>query len=729
MCFAGVSAVAETTPSPQKLAIPRVTRAPRLEDFLEGLSREAEAVVTEFRQWGPNDGAPASQDSKAYLSYDDKNLYVVWICKQDPKTLRAHLMKRDTIFNEDRVSVSLDTFHDRHRSYWFDVNAYGIQMDGVTVDGVDDINYDTVWYTDAKITADGYAVLITVPFQSIRYPDRPVQEWGIALNRLLPGSNEMSCWPYITPRIQGWSTQFATLVGLEHLTKGRNAQVIPYVMAARAKELDPDVPVYNRQTETRTGLDAKWVIQDAMSLDATINPDFSQVESDEPQVTVNQRYEVYFPEKRPFFLENANLFQTPVNLFFSRRIADPSAGLRLSGKADRWGVGLLATDDRAPGERAEADDSEHGRRTGVGVLRLFREFGTNDRAGMIYTERQIGSEYNRVGGLDTRLELDENWTLTGQGIYSDTQSQEGQRETGMAWYGSINRSGKNFWYNGTLEDYGKNFQTQLGYLPRVDIQRISQSTGYLWRPEQSLLLSYGPSIYTHETWDHQGQVQEWWVQPTFEWSFPRQTTLHVDYTEVFERYLQMTSRRHYKKVSGSTDCFPWLAFSASYGWGMGINYYPAAGLSPFLGRSRDTSAGLTLRPNSQCIIENTYLRSEFMRLPGGPDGSRTIYDNHIFRSKVNYQFTSELSLRVILDYNTLLPDASVIDLDRTKHLGVDFLLTYLLHPGTALYLGYNEGKENWAMDLSQPPPMARTNAADVMTSSQIYFKLSYLFRI
>ena len=138
------------------------------------------------------------------------------------------MMKRDQLLSDDRVSISLDTFHDHHRSYWFDVNPYGIQMDGMTIDGVDDFSFDTLWYSEARLTSDGYVALETIPFKSLRFPKAPVQEWGFVVNRMITRNNEMSCWPYITRRITGWSSQFAHMEGMERISQGRNLQLIPY---------------------------------------------------------------------------------------------------------------------------------------------------------------------------------------------------------------------------------------------------------------------------------------------------------------------------------------------------------------------------------------------------------------------------------------------------------------------------------------------------------------------
>ena len=310
------------------LHIPRVTRPPKLSDFLNGVPREAELRVTDFRQYRPGDGVPASQSTTAFLSYDNNNIYIAYICKDDPKLIRARISKRDQVTYDDRVIVNFDTFHDHRHMYWFDFNPYGVQADGNVTDGVEDeANWDTLWRTDAKITDDGYVVLATIPFKSMRFPSDNEQTWGLILGRYIMRNNEFSAWPYISRRRTGYVQQGGDLEGIRDISPGHNIQFIPYGIFSRSRYLDqssPAMPRFTTENDARVGIDGKVVVKDAFTLDVTLNPDFSQVESDEPQVTVNQRYEVYFPEKRPFFMDNAGYFVTPEQLFFSRRIVDPS---------------------------------------------------------------------------------------------------------------------------------------------------------------------------------------------------------------------------------------------------------------------------------------------------------------------------------------------------------------------------------------------------------------------
>jgi hypothetical protein len=728
VCFAAFS-----QPAPETLKIPRVTRPPKLADFADGVPRQAELAVSDFRQMDPRDGAPVSQPTTAFLSYDDKNLYVGWICKDDPAKIRARIAKRKDIESDDRVTINIDTFHDRKRAYWFDVNPYAIQFDGITTDGQgDDRSWESLWYTEAQFTPDGYVVLQAIPFRSLRFPDAPKQTWGVMLGRFINRNNEFSMWPFVSRRrFPQFVGQFADMEIGDDISPGRNLQFIPYGLFSNGRFLDT-AKGFKTQNEARGGLDARTVLKDAFTLDLTLNPDFSQVESDEPQVTVNQRYEVYFPEKRPFFMEKASLFNTPETLFFSRRIVDPQFGARLTGTVGRWSLGMLAADDQAPGEVLPEGDSMHGSRAIDGVLRVERGFGRQSHVGALVTSYNFGSSFNQVGSLDTRIRLSGNWFLVGQASTSATRYRNGARLAGPAYYASVRNSGRHFALSSTYTDHSPNFRTQLGFIPQLDIREWRNAASYTWRPRRGSLVSFGPGISEAVTWNRQGRLRDWSVRPYFGVELRRGTYLQAAHTESFELFRNVGFRRNNTDFSFSTELYRWLAFYGDYNWGKGINYYPASGLPPFLGRSTGASAGVTLRATPRLRFDESYnlsrLRAQREWLPDQAIAPGAIFNNHILRSKVNYQFSRELSLRAILDYDSVLPNSRLVSLENGKHLGADVLLTYLLHPGTALYVGYTDVRENVAFDPLLSPALLRTEFPDTMTGRQVFIKLSYLLR-
>jgi hypothetical protein len=709
--------------------IPKVSRAPKLEDFLKNTPREAELKIADFRQFDPGDGDPVSQPTTAYLSYDEKNLYVAFVCIDDPSKIRAQIGRRDSLFTDDRVNISIDTFHDHRRNYWFETNPYGIQMDGMNTGGMDDINFDTLWYSEGKITSEGYMVLMTIPFKSLRFPNAPMQSWGILLARSIQRNNEWANWPYVTRRkMPSWAGQFGDLEGIENISPGRNMQFIPYGLFSRTRYLnDPALGLnYLTENDKRGGLDAKMILKDAFTLDMTVNPDFSQVESDSPQVTVNQRYEVFFPEKRPFFMENSDYFKTPEILFFSRRIVDPQIGLRLTGKIGHWGIAALAVDDRAQGKQAPEDSSLHDERAAVGVFRVYRELGKESRVGVIGASRDFAGSSSRLFGFDTQLKLGKNWTLTGQAMGSKTNELDDSHRNGTAAYMSISQSGRHFRYNSYYRDRSPGYNAQTGFIQRVNIREAGQNIGYSWRPEKSKFISYGPFFASSVIYDHQGNLTDWLFNPSFMLELTRYTNITIGRSESHELFGNIDFRKSSNNVNFYSEWFKWLHLSFDLGQGDSINYFPVYGLKPFLAKSFEGTFQLTLQPFSRLRLNEMYIHSRLSTR--GADGI-PIFNNHIVRSKANYQFTRELSLRAIVDYNSILPNSSLVFMEKTKRLGFDLLLTYMLNPGTALYLGYTDNYENMHPDPLASPRLQRSGFPDASVGRQLFVKLSYLLRI
>ncbi len=538
--------------------IPRVDRPPVLAELLAGGAEPPGVKVTAFVQREPGDGVPASQSTSVYLSYDTQHLYAVFICADDPAKVRANLTRRESIIGDDVVGVIIDTYNDGRRSYMFLANPLGIQLDGVATEGQDDdYTYDTLWTSEGRVTADGYVVLIAIPFRSLRFSNEDVQTWRIALGRIIPRANETSFWPYITRRISSVGQQMATLEGVSGVSPGRNLQAIPYGSFAAARFLtDEGVP--DRDTLGRAGLDAKAVIKDAVTLDLTVNPDFSQVESDEPQVTVNQRFEVFFPEKRPFFIENANYFQTPQQLFFSRRIADPDIGARVTGRSRGWSYGGLLADDRRPGEAVAPGDPGHGDRAFAGVARVQREFARQSSLGAIVTDREFGGGYNRVFGVDGRWRVDDNWAVTGQWVGSDTREPGASAgATGTSALARVSREGRAFDYSSEVLARSPGFQADLGFITRVDMIEMEHEAGYAWFPKSSRLLRVGVDLEAGALWDYGGQLQEWVVEPGAEVELPGQTEVGVRHWQDRERFAGEDFRFHTSAAYASTSWTAW----------------------------------------------------------------------------------------------------------------------------------------------------------------------------
>ncbi|MGA7219261.1 MAG: DUF5916 domain-containing protein [Candidatus Sulfotelmatobacter sp.] len=814
--------------APPSLTIPRLPHAPALEDFLgmmpTGEIAEQMAKVTGFVQRYPHNGEPISQPTAAYLGYDQKNLYVVFVCFDDPKKVRARMSRREDIDDDDQVAVLFDTFHDRRRAYEFQTTPLGVQWDAIYTEaaraetgGNWDVSFDTVWDSRGKVTDRGFVVWMAIPFKSLRFPSTKQQEWGIILYRGITRISEDTFWPWISRNIEGRLGQEATLYGLEGISPGRDIELIPYGIMRGFRALDtvdPYNPFFqNAAAQGQFGMDSKFVIHDHFVLDLTANPDFSQVESEDPQITVNQRFEVYFPEKRPFFLENEDYFRTPFDLFFTRNIEDPSAGIRLTGKEGPYSLGVMASDDRSPGLAVPSvcpatspicSDNLFGTRSYFTIARVSRDIFKQSSVGLIYTDWECPTtgEFNRVGGADARFKFKTTWTIEGQAVtsssnllglnasnlqttcennlypFSSGNAGNGNYYAGPADRLELRNMGLHFLYDGSYQDVSPGFVTVPGFVNRVDIRESDQHSSYFFRPKKSWITAWGPALYNHLTWDHSGTRLDTDYEPYFTIAARAQTLIQfVPYEETRERlrpqdfaFLGLTgataNQDYHERRTGAkfqTGHFKKVALGASYFWGDGANFVPAATAAPrsLLSRLNTGSGTLTFRPMKPLKIENSYLferlratENEYQSAlsqiamsttPGVPIG-KGIFDNHIIRSKWNWQFTPQLSLRLILQYNSVLantpgqeffsaatgtPFYPYTYLPTQKQFNTDVLLTYLVHPGTAIYVGYNGDLQNLDHSLTLDP----TGLAGLYTpkgyindSRQFFVKVSYLFR-
>jgi len=799
--------------APPKLTIPRLEHAPSLDDFLsmqpQGDTALRMAKVIGFTQRNPHDGEPVTEPTAAYLGYDQKNLYVVFICFDDPHQVRARMSRREDIFDDDQVELILDTFHDRRRAYAFQSTPLGVQWDAIYTEasreeqtqGHFDTSFDTVWDSRGKVTSRGYVVWMAIPFKSLRFPAGKIQQWGIILYRGITRKNEDTFWPHVSYKVEGRLGEAATLNGLEGISPGRDIELIPYGLMRGFRALDTRDfanPYFQKATlQGQPGMDAKFVFHDHFTLDLTAHPDFSQVESEDPQITVNQRYAVYFPEKRPFFLENEDFFRTPMDLFFTRNIADPSAGIRLTGKDGPYSLGIMTADDRSPGLAVPDYSQFSGIRSYFTIARVSRDIFGQSSVGALYTDWECPTtgEYNRIGGVDTRLKFNPNWTLDGQAVtsssdifgnfFSPTYSSSnceanyypfssGNRGNGNHYAGpaerlQLHRDGLHFTYDGTYNDISPGFVTEPGFINRVDIRETTQEVDYRFRPKRGWIVDWGPSLVARGTFDHSGLRLDTDYVPYFALQGRGQTIILLrPYEELRERlrpqdfcfygysiYCAPTTlgnqdfHEHTSGAQFQTGYFKKITIQAQYYWGDSVNFVaqpasPAPYNQPFLAREDTAQAGLILRPIKPLKIENTYLferlratNSTYLfvqsQTPGAGHG---ILNDHILRSKWNWQFTPQLSVRLILQYNSLLAGTPGVGspytyLPTSKEFNADFLITYLVHPGTAIYIGYNSDLQNLNVvprTAITPGYVTNTARGYLNDSRQFFVKVSYLFR-
>ncbi len=471
------------------------------------------------------------------------------------------------------------------------------------------------------------------------------------------------------------------------------------------------------------------VFKDALVLDLTANPDFSQVESDDPQITVNERFELFFPEKRPFFLENADYFRTPINLLFTRRIVDPRAGARLTGKTGRNNLGLLFIDDEAPGKMDGSGQSAK-----IGALRYSRDLLRQSSIGLLFTDRELGDRYNRVASVDTRLRIGPHWVFSGQAAESRTRDLAGVTSSGALYDAKVDGSGRHFGNHSHVTWVDPGFRTDLGFLTRVGIMNAHQSTSWTFWPEGKRLISWTPSMFLMTIEDTDGLRLDNHAQAELEFEFRRQTQLELTYSTGRERlraedHPELSRERDYEvdqaRVEFGTRFSSRFNAEASYRIGRVINYAPPAGLEPFPADSTGWEVEVALLPVSPLRIDLTWIT----RRLDDAAGQGEIVENRITRMRVNWQFSRRTSLRAIVQHDDIRADPLLTSREPGKNLNGDLLFSWQLNPWTAFYAGYNS---NWASVLFEGDGADRelvsTDHLELNDGRQLFVKYSYLYR-
>jgi hypothetical protein len=736
--------------------VPLIARKLRLSDFA-GMQpgpdlKDKLLLISGFIQNYPRDGQPATDATEVWMGFTKSDLYLVFICHDShPGEIRGHLARRENILNDDNVSVLFDPFQDHRKGVLFTVNPAGVQADAAWSEtSGQDYSYDQVWDSEGQVTAGGWMALMAIPFRSLRF--RPNgSDWGVVFSRNFPRNSETDYWPRIAANISGVLTQEATLKGIEGVTGSHNVQIDPYLLGQNERTLDTLDPLNpfwsSRHVEATAGGEAKAVLKDSIILDAAINPDFSDVESDQPQFTVDQRYPVYFQELRPFFLENANYFATPITLVYTRNIVHPEYGVRATGKIGQTNIGLFAVDDREPGQTVASGDPLYRKRAKVAVGRISQDLGKGSSIGAIYTDEELGQGWNRIGGIDFTALIKDKWTAMGQWVESSTRGTVDSGTppsyaAGPAANFQLQRAGHAFNLNSNFQDFSTGFQTQLGFIQSSNLRSGQTHATYQWFPKHSKLQSFGLETNQNIAFDHFGnRVYHYSSFDPF-WLLPSNFVIapvvgqNSDTVGPQNGYL-LTKNKNFTENNGGIVVrgapWPQLSFNIRAFRSGNVNYNPVAGGVPSLMNQQTAQVLFTLQPLSQLTADNTYLldRDRSVR-----DGA-LVYESQTFRTKLNYQFTRAISVRVIVEYDSTLANPAETSLLRKKQVGTQALFTWLPHPGTAVYVGYNNDLQNLDRSLCNrlpggacdPNNTVPPRSPNLLTDGrQIFIKGSYLFR-
>jgi len=673
------------------ISIPEFSSPPRIDGVLDDPFWESGTLIEDFTQFEPLEGGTPSEKTKAYLGHDRENLYVALRCfDSDPKAIRACLTPRDKAPADDGVTIYLDTFNDKKRAFVFQINPCGIQTDGILTEGSGrrrmgfdrfDRNWDTFFLADAHVDELGYTVEMAIPFKSLRFPNASSQTWGIKIQRSIPRKNEEMYWPPHTRDSNGFLVQSGTLKIDGPIAKGKNIEVMPVVTGLKATE---------RRFDPQGGLNLKWGLTSDIVLDSTYNPDFSQIEADMPQIDVNQRYALYYPEKRPFFLEGKDYFETPFELVYTRNIVDPQWGVKLTGKNKGTTIGLLSSMDMNSPEitiyessAAEDDGETEGPlyRSFVNIFRLKKDLFSESSIGVIATDKEMGiwgdpltENYTRVAGVDGHFKFLRYNRLSFQAVGSMTKTGGEKTDFVPAFTFGLSHNSRHLQISADYSSVPPDFEASLGFFRRKDVQSFNVRAGYALLPQNEWIVSIRPSVEYRRIYDFNGTLTDDEYSVSCFLSGWRQTYMWTWYSSGLERYEGVDFYQKGLMIGLGSEPLSWLGAEIRYDFGDGIYY----DLNPYLGYKTGLEMGLILKPFSNLNVSYSLGNNRFYKSQGG----EAVYKINVISQRINYQVTRPFSARLITDYN-----------DYYRTLYISALLSYEYRPGTVFYFGVDDNRE------------------------------------
>jgi hypothetical protein len=571
---------------PEKAApvrIPRVERPPVIDGKLDDDIWRQSAVFKDFYQISPGDNIAPSLSTDVYMAYDARTLYIAFRAEDEPGKVRATVAKRDDVLtNEDSVRVLLDTFNDRRKAYVLVFNPLGVQQDGIRTEGQGvDFSFDLLMESKGAVTNDGYVVEVAIPFKSLKYESGGDKQWGIQIFRQIQRfNNETDSWMPISRDINGLLNQAGHITGLENISTERTIDLIPSLTLSeegrRVRTCPPGScpPGFvetgrfvNQPIKLDPGFTGKFAISPTMTLDLALNPDFAQVEADQLVVTTNQRFPIFFPERRPFFLEGIEIFQTPLGVVNTRTIVDPDIALKLTGRRGPNTYGILVASDNGPGnfsvdDRTRAIQEEERRLPGqpqgqirfldknafVGVFRLNRNVGRENTIGAVATTSQFKERHNQTGGFDGRFKLDPQTTvsfsLVGTTSHREFPNPDLDRDElrvgrGLGYTLAYSHFGRNFGYEYYSEGTTNDYRADVGFTSRTNTNFHSVYTSYNTTPKpKATLINWHVHNFSFISHDFQGRSQEWESETNFQFFFQKQFNIGAAYEYAYERLVE-----------------------------------------------------------------------------------------------------------------------------------------------------------------------------------------------
>ena len=747
------------------VSVPRLELDIEVDGVLDESAWADASVLTGFSQYRPVDGLPAEDNTEVLIWYSPTAIHFGIRAYEPHGAVNSTLADRDKIENDDHIQILLDTFDDGRTATVFGVNPLGVQSDGSRVDrGVQrgslirggnndpvDLSPDFIYESKGRVTDYGYEIEMRIPFKSLSFQSDDIQSWGINVIRRVQHSGREQTWTPVQQGRASFLAQGGTLHDLRGFDRGLVLDINPVVTAALDGTSATNGWDYDGSTPEFGG-NVRWGITSNLTMNGTVNPDFSQVEADAGQTQYDPRSAVFFAEKRLFFLEGSENFQTPNRLIYTRRIVSPHGAAKFTGKVSGNELAFLSAVD------SDLDDTGH--KPIFNILRVKRDIGAESTLGVAYTDRVVGSDYNRLASADTRIVFGGIYDLQMQGAMSFDRV-DGSVTDGHLWDLNFRRQGREFGFNASFKGMSDDLIARSGFLSRVGTVQIAggPSLKRFGNPG-AFLESYTGRFRLDFSWVHQtfmdgGGLDNWWKTSWGNdfalrggWSLGLSMLVERFYfpPELYSGYYVET------QTPTGTEIVPFVGEPSLDNYDLVINVRTprsprfSANASLLFGQDENFdewasawimfwTSGVVFRPTEQIRIEGRYVRQQYIRKT---DGSN-VRVRDIPRLKLEYQLTRAIFFRFVGQYDATNVD-DLRDDSRTNgpivvsdgnggyepvlastsnSFNFDVLFSFEPSPGTVVFAGY--GSRLTEQDSFKFNGLQRTNDG-------FFMKLSYLFR-
>jgi hypothetical protein len=695
------------------------------------------ARVDNFVERNPGDNTEPEVRTEVFATYDDHNFYVAFVCYDDPKAIRATMCQRDQLGPDDIAGVLIDPYANASWSYQLFVNSYGIQEDALwTPIAGDNGGYDLIWESAAAVTDSGYQVEIALPFASMRFPNQDVQTWKVNFWRNRPReAYKQYTWAANDRNEQCFPCQFGTITGISSVRPGKGIGIMPTMVAHQSGRIsdlrNPDSPFRNADPKGEFSLGGKYAINSDVTVEATINPDFSQIEADAAQIDVNSTVSLMYPERRPFFQEGSDIFRTLFNSFYTRTVNDPQVAAKLTARMGNTTLGYVGARDMNSPYMIPLEESSILLNTGkstINVLRGLRSFGSDSRFGILLSDRRFEHDGSgTVAAVDGDIRLSKNYSLTGQYIITHTAEPQdsastarfgnygfdgdkhtiafdGESYTGTAFIQQFRREARHWGFVIDYNQVSPTYRTEVGYDPVMGHRTLSLNSNYTFYPKNSAFSRISPGFFTSRRWKFDDGARRYSnffagldaqfrkAQTSISVNAGSNTELYrsTEFAGLWEVSLNLNSRINNK-----------IGLGGGFSRGVNIAYFAFA-----KGNMTSYFASFNLKPIDRLVIQPS------INFAKSTDRNTDMefYSGYITRTRVLYQANRELSFRFVVQYD-----------DFSRAWEIDPLMTYRLSPFSVLYLGSSNDYYDLAPSVNSPSQWR-------LAERQFFMKIQYLFQ-